>query len=215
MAYSGKRHSNPYDFESHSHALQDAFALDCKRSFLPGRWLEIGANDPLKGGNNTALLELYGWTGISLELDPQFKPAWQRSWRNDAVLQIADATTFDYASIDDKHFDYIQLDVEPPSVTFKCLQRIIESGITAECLTFEHDLYANPSNAEYKEKAYNLLTKHGYRRAIEGVLRIDMPQVNFEDWYVREDHPFPTQDFAGWARQAFNKHCKPGRPLLV
>jgi hypothetical protein len=204
----------PADFESKAHALQDAFALDvCGEG---GRWLEIGACAPLDMGSNTALLELYKWTGISLEIDPAFLPKWKESWRDDSVLRIADATKFDFASLENKRFNYIQLDVEPPSVTFECLKHILESGIAADCITFEHDLYANPlAHGVYKERAYDLLKEYGYRRAIEGVLRIDMPHVDFEDWYVRDDNPFPTQNFADWAKTAFCKYSKPGRPLLI
>ena len=49
-------------FQSTSHAMQDTFVLDTLGD--NGRWLEVGAGQPLTNGNNTVLLETHGWTGI-------------------------------------------------------------------------------------------------------------------------------------------------------
>lgn len=209
---------NLSQFKSHSHALQDTFALNvCGDN---GRWLEIGACHPEKFGNNTALLELKGWSGISLELDSKWKVAWERSWRDDNNFHIADATTFDYASLENKHFNYVQLDVEPPTITLACLEKILVDGITFDCLTFEHDLYSedcglNTDATDCKNKAFKLLTSYGYKKVIDGVRRIDMWHVNFEDWYVSPHIDMAEIDFKTWARQNFEKYVIQGRPLLI
>lgn len=195
------------EFVSTCHALQDTFALEvCGKN---GRWLEIGAHFPIQGGNNTALLELHGWNGISLEIDEKYREEWKKSWRNDNALIIADAAVFDYASFTNKHFDYIQIDTEPPEITYQCLEKILADGITFDCLTFEHDLYVNKiKNKIIKDQAYALLTKHNYKRVIDGVKRLDMPRVDFEDWYVANHIDFPIIDYYEWAKTAYNKYCK-------
>lgn len=114
---------NLNNFVSTSHALQDAFALEiCGES---GVWLEIGASYPEKKGNNTALLELKGWTGVSLEQDSLYLNLWEQSWRNEGALLITDATTFDYSTLQTTHFDYVQIDIDPTFASYVCLEKIL------------------------------------------------------------------------------------------
>jgi hypothetical protein len=79
--------------------------------------------------------------------------------------------------------DYLQLDIEPAVNTFNCLLTIPFDSYKFKVITYEHDLYANPANIEYKDKSFELLSKYGYRRIASNVCNQGNP---FEDWYV---HP--------------------------
>jgi hypothetical protein len=55
-------------------------------------------------------------------------------------------------------------------------------------ITFEHDLYSNPDNAEVKESANQILNNFGYFRFAENVMvkptRFSQKWEPFEDWYL-------------------------------
>lgn len=191
-------------FRSSSQALQDLFALEvCGKT---GRWLEIGANEP-EFESNTALLEANGWTGVSIEIEKQYRKNWKRSWRNTKELYTANALTFDYSSLNERYFDYISLDIEPPEFTYAALVKLTNSGIRAKCITFEHEKYC--FNDTYQTKAYSFLTTHGYIRVMADVQRIDMPEVVFEDWYVDPLlTDFLPKDFVQWARTTHSLYAQ-------
>ena len=187
-------------FRSSTHALQDIFAQEvCGNN---RRWLEIGAYYPEKN-SNTALLEKNGWSGVSIEIEAKYKPEWERSWRNTSEFHIADALKFDYNALNEKFFDYISLDIEPPEFTYKALELVIQAGIRAKCITFEHDKYS--TNDKYQNKAFDLMSSQGYLRAIKDVRRLDMHGIYFEDWYVDPTlTDFQATDFMPWAKKAYS-----------
>jgi hypothetical protein len=189
-------------FRSSTHALQDLFALEvCGKG---KRWLEIGAYQPEKN-SNTALLEKNGWSGVSIEIEEKYREMWNSSWRTKDEFHIADALTFDYEGLNEKFFDYISLDIEPPEFTFKALQRIVDAGIRTKCITFEHDKYS--TNDVYQIKAYELLTAQGYLRVIKDVRRLDMHGIYFEDWYVDPAlSNFQPTNFLDWASRAYAQY---------
>ena len=205
----------PFEYVSDTHAWQDYFALELLGKNK--RWLEIGANHPFKNGNNTALLELYGWSGISIEIDGKYKDAWKNSWRDDSVLEISDAITYDYSSLKDKHFNFIQLDCEPPSVTYTILEKVLNAGLTFDSMTFEHDLYSNPLvYMKIKNDAYDMISDYGYRRIYEDVPRSDMLRqvYSYEDWYVSQDIKYEINDWSTWAKSIKGKYAKGERRIV-
>ena len=122
---------------------QDIFAFQTAHNKT---YIEIGAWNPVKY-SNTYLLEKNNWHGFSLELDIIKKPLWQESNRTNRIYW-KDALTFDYVkAIEEnklsKHIGYLSVDIEPPQNTFNALKRVIEQGISADCITFEHDKYRN------------------------------------------------------------------------
>jgi hypothetical protein len=171
-----------FDFDNnYSEAFQDLFvlcALDGKRN---GTYIEIGAGKPYYG-NNTALLEQLGWSGVSLDIDPEIVKDFNRKRVNKCLLE--DALKFDYSLINSKVIDYLQVDCDPADISLKALARALKSGKTFKVITFEHDKYAVGDKVQ--NQALALLEKNGYMRIVDNIApRRNQP---FEDWYIHPEY---------------------------
>lgn len=144
-----------------------------------GTYLEIGASHPIYI-NNTFLLEEKGWSGISIDNDNQNEQQWWIKRKNPLI--IADAMTFDYTTLNQKYYDYLQLDIEPPLNTYKALLRVLESKIEFGIITYETDSYFDSTFVEPSRKA---LQDSGYTLVIPDV---QCSFGAFEDWYINEKY---------------------------
>jgi tetratricopeptide (TPR) repeat protein len=172
--------------KNYSQAYQDMFILAALNGKRNGTYLEIGSAGPFHG-NNTALLEmLFGWRGIGIENNPKFIEEYTK-WRKNPIL-LKDATNINYNKIlkelaPDGIVDYLQLDCEPPKVTFQILLSIPLHKWKFAVITFEHDHYADVSKSyQYKSRKY--LESMGYELVVSDISGDGIS--NFEDWWV---HP--------------------------
>ena len=157
----------------YSQAGQDKFVLDIIGA--NGTYLEIGAAYPIVY-NNTYLLELNGWTGLSIDFEPSYLEQWQQHRKNPIV--IADALTYNYPNVD--RYDYLQLDIDPTEKTFALLQRLLKEYKTRySIITFETDAYLDN---RFVEPSRKLLNDYGYKLEIADV--ICEGHGAFEDWYI-------------------------------
>lgn len=188
---------NPLASKSAAQASQDVFALEvCTNK----TYIEIGGNHPRRINNTFSLDVAHGWKGFSVELDTKWKEAWNTSPRNN-ICYFGNAITFDYVKALEEQgmgtsVGYLSCDIEPPKNTFSALQRVINQGITFECITFEHDWY-NFQDTNFNEQATAFLNKHGYKVAVTDVF-CKKPWLPYETWYVREDIDYTTIDFQQW-----------------
>lgn len=156
----------------YSQAGQDKFVLDIIGT--KGTYLEIGASHPVYI-NNTYLLELNGWTGLSIDIDDSNKVAWYEC-RNNPLI-IADAITYNYNDVE--RIDYLQLDIEPTENTFACLQYILKTKRTRfSIITFETDAYLD---SRFVKPSRDILQGLGYELAVADV---QCEFGAFEDWYI-------------------------------
>jgi hypothetical protein len=173
-------------YKSNSRENQDLFVLSVLNKKTEGTYVEIGSAWPIKS-NNTYLLESeFHWNGISFDNDLSFVNEFNYIRRNQCVL--ADATELDYSAIFEEcglniHIDYLQLDIDPPSNTFKVLKLIDFNKYSFSVITYEHDLSAGGVSERIESR--NILESHGYTRVISDVMHGD---VIFEDWYVNEKY---------------------------
>jgi hypothetical protein len=184
-----------------SDAGQDHFVLEHTGFRRCLSYLEIGAGSPIYGNNTYVLEKEYDWTGFSMEVNPEWVDVWTAERVN--PLKIVDALSFDYDSLEQRHFTYLSCDIEPPRNTFEALVRVIGSGISFDVITFEHDYYTD-IDPDIKSLSRNYLQNAGYELArkdveapYQGSLRwlrnegIDTSLAEalgcapFEDWYVR------------------------------
>jgi SAM-dependent methyltransferase len=174
-------------YRNYSEAYQDMFVLTVHDGKRNGTYLEIGAGFPLYG-NNTYLLESkYDWKGVSIDISPELVDRFNSNRRNQAIL--CDATTVDYNKlISDAKLptviDYLQLDCDPPSVTYSILEKIPFDKYKFGVITYEHDHY-NDSEKIYKEKSRQFLKQHGYVLVVTNVA--PSGDLDFEDWWVHPD----------------------------
>jgi hypothetical protein len=167
-----------------SQSYQDLFVLAATGGKRNGQYLEVGSAEPFYG-NNTALLETeFGWRGLSIEIDQKKVDDFTAQRENNVLC--ANATTVDYAAVlssfrFSKDIDYLQIDCDPPEISFDILKRIPFDKFRFAVITFEHDYYCNqsvrnPSRAYLKSQGYELLVSDVAYNKVH----------SYEDWWV---HP--------------------------
>tara|TARA_R110002051_G_scaffold5990_2_gene29710 strand:+ start:1377 stop:2114 length:738 start_codon:yes stop_codon:yes gene_type:complete len=193
---------------NYSEVFQDIFVLQCLNGEKEGTYLEIGAAGPISG-NNTYLLEKeFGWSGLSIDYgwddwddsvvitcDNQsfsksgFKKYWLRKWYDKRLqpLLLTNAVTCDWWDIIHGNLiaynniiDYLQVDIDPPENTYKCLERLPFDKIDFKVITYEHDAYAGSD--EWRIKSRKFLESKGYV-LIAGNISKEYGYP-FEDWWV-------------------------------
>jgi tetratricopeptide (TPR) repeat protein len=170
-----------------SEAYQDMFVLSMLNGKRNGTYLEIGAGNSFYG-NNTALLEQqFDWEGVALDVDENFVKAHNTERKNPCLMK--DATTVDYqkflSGLDfPNEIDYLQLDCDPPSVTYQILLSIPFDTYKFAVITYEHDYYCDESKS-FQEKSRKYLESYGYVRVVNNI----SPDENrpYEDWWVHPD----------------------------
>ena len=164
-----------------SQCLQDIFVLTMLDGKTNGTYLEIGSSDPYIG-NNTALLENLGWTGISIEIDNDLCTLFNNKRKNKCIN--IDALDYDYSSLTGV-IDYLQLDCDPPKVTYEILTKLNFDSCDYKVITYEHDYYADDTKL-YRDKSRKFLTEKGYFLIAGDVAPNDTD--NFEDWWVLPEY---------------------------
>ena len=172
-------------YKSNSRENQDLFVLSVLDKKQNGTYLEIGSAYPILD-NNTYLLENeFQWKGVSIDFNQSFVNEFEI--RSNPCI-CTDATTVDYDLLissfyDTNHIDYLQLDIDPPSNTFKVLEKINFDKVSFSVITYEHDFYAG--GIKEREESRKILESHGYTRVISDVMHNGLI---FEDWYINEKY---------------------------
>lgn len=166
---------------NYSQVYQDLFVLTMLDGKRNGRYLEIGAGDPWFG-NNTALLQELGWTGISIEKDQEKADKFDKE-RN-VTVRCCDATEINYQAVLEKgDYDYLQIDTDPARVSMEVLKKIPFETHRFAVITFEHDHYDDEQSG-VRERSREYLSSLGYELVAPDISPNDF--MNFEDWWV---HP--------------------------
>jgi hypothetical protein len=170
--------------QNFSNLNQDMFVLSVLNGKRQGTYLEIGGELPIRG-NNTYLLEsMWGWQGISIEIDAKYQDGWSRFRKNKIYFQ--DALTTDYSDLLSKHslgpiIDYLSCDIEPQELTLQALQTIDHTAYRFRVITFEHDHYNGGQGPRVRDDSRAYLTSLGYHLLVGDASH----QGNrVEDWWV-------------------------------
>ena len=169
--------------KNYSQAYQDMFVLTMLNGKREGRYVEIGCAGPGDGNNTTLLEQTFDWSGISIDIEQRWVDAFNAVRKNKAVQ--ADATKVDYNELlqDYEDWDYLQLDCDPPIITFQILLRIPFEKHRFAVITFEHDHYLS-EDSMIRKKSREYLNSLGY---VLCVADIGCNRYNsFEDWWI---HP--------------------------
>lgn len=169
--------------QNYSQCYQDMFVLTMLNGKKNGSFIEIGHGDPFFG-NNTYLLESQlGWTGVSVDYSQALSEKFRANRKSTEICQ--DATTIDYSALlNDKVYDYLQIDCDPPVISLNVLKRIPFDRVKFRVITFEHDFY-NGDNSLVREDSRKYLESFGYKRIVGNIAADDF--YAFEDWYVHPD----------------------------
>jgi hypothetical protein len=168
---------------NYSEAYQDMFVLSILNGKRNGTFLEIGAGSPFFG-SNTVLLEQFGWQGHGFDLNPL---AVDEKRKIPCVIKDALSVDYDDLLTDMEYgtdIDYLQVDLEPASTTYKALLKIPFEKYRFRVITFEHDYY-NDESKTYRDKSREYLQSKGYELLVTNIAP-DTLRV-FEDWWVHPD----------------------------
>jgi hypothetical protein len=165
---------------TYSRDKQDLFVLTIFGEHHIGNFIDIGCYLPVEG-NNTFLLENFGWHGVSIDI---------RDFRNEWKMRktpfiIKDALICDYKEIFNGYglpriIDYLSLDVDGSGDRFTALKKVFESTHEFKIITLEHDAYAGNELTERKKQREFLLEKN-YVLFASNVMCSSGP---FEDWWI-------------------------------
>lgn len=177
--------SNSKDIQrNYSEAFQDLFVLTMLNGKKKGTYLEIGAGHPVYG-NNTYLLEtVFGWSGTSIDYNSDLVDDFNKKRVNECIN--ADATKLDYSElIDTDYIDYLQIDCDPPEVTYQTLLKLDLKKTKFGVITFEHDNYAD-STKSIQNLAHDYLSRCGYTPIVKNISPDGIR--SYEDWWVHPDY---------------------------
>jgi tetratricopeptide (TPR) repeat protein len=169
-----------------SQVFQDIFTLMMLDGKTNGKYLEIGAHEPITHSNTYILEKDFNWKGISLEIDSNLVNKFNGVRSNHCILQ--DATVANYNKILNdtnwgEDWDYLQLDCEPPRNTFEALLSIPFEKYRFAVITYEHDYYCDETKS-YRDKSRAYLVSRGYKLVVDNISSDGIS--SFEDWWV---HP--------------------------
>lgn len=166
-----------------SQAYQDIFILMALNGKRNGTFVEIGAMDG-QAISNTFLIEQYfNWTGISIDIDDISESFKKYNRKSNLIIQ--NALNIDYKKLFEinnmpKNIDYLQLDIEPPENTLKCLKKIPFDDYHFSVITYETEAYY--SNPQIKKESRSILKSYGYELLAGNIC--NHGNDPFEDWYV-------------------------------
>lgn len=182
------------EFNSRGESGQDFWAFHQCGQKLDGTFFDIGSNEPIRW-NNTYALEEQGWTGILMDINPEYGPMFDASGR-ESVFICTDATTYDWTRLGIGPLlpiDYLSLDIdenEERNLVTTILTNMFRDGLSFRCATIEHDGYRYGDNPRLKIR--ELMQDHGYtlaRADVEiGQYRGGYGAGNgkpFEDWWIK------------------------------
>jgi len=153
-----------------------------------GTFLDLGSFRPTYH-NNTRILELEGWSGLSIDYQDFGEEFKQK--RNTPFLH-ADVTTIDWSkTFEDYPFlkgtiDYISFDVD--GATRPAFDRFPFDKVKFACMTIEHDQYR--VGTELRDHLRKKLTELGYVLICADVVMPDSTYEKFgafEDWWVNPE----------------------------
>jgi len=192
--YDSNKHKLKKTFNNHktiqtnySEAFQDIFVLTVLNGKSNGYYLEIGAGDPLYG-NNTYLLEsVFNWKGISIDIDENTVNNYSQIRSNKCFCKDAICTNYhQFLNALDcpKAIDYLQLDCDPPEITYRALLSLPLDSYKFAIITYEHDYYCDDTKS-FQNKASEYLESYGYIKVISNIAPDN--HRNYEDWWIHPD----------------------------
>jgi len=173
--------------KNYAESYQDMFVLSMLNGKKNGTYLEIGAGNAFYG-NNTALLETkFGWNGVALDIDENFVAAHNNERKHNCLLKDALKVNYErlLMGLDmPEDIDYLQLDCDPPEVTYKILLNMPFETHRFAVITYEHDYYCDDTKS-FRTKSRKYLESFGYKLVVDNISpNEDKP---YEDWWVHPD----------------------------
>ena len=193
--------------DDYSQSGQDQFAYNI--SGEKGIYLEIGAHHPVINSNTYRLEVECGWKGLSVEFDQAFKKFWDDSKIRQNPIIWKDAFTVDYKSYFKEYafpdrINYLSCDIEPPINTLNILKKIIETGLSFDFISFEHDQYN--SGDTFEKLSCDFLLNRGYKIGVKDVYSRNKKYKVYETWFINNDISFDEIIYENWKKIYYKKN---------
>ena len=187
-----------------SQSGQDQFAYNI--SGLNGIYLEIGAHHPIINSNTYNLEIECNWKGVSIENDLSFKSLWDKNTKRKNEVIWDDAFNINYELLIRKkkfpnRLSYLSCDIEPAENTFKILKQIVNSNLSFDYISFEHDKY--DIGDKYEKLSFDFLNEHNYKIAIKNVYSRNKKNKVFETWFVNKNMNFKEMEYDVWKKKFY------------
>lgn len=187
-----------------SQSGQDQFAYNI--SGLNGIYLEIGAHHPIINSNTYNLEIECNWKGVSIENDLSFKSFWDKHTKRKNEIIWDDAFNINYELLIKKkkfpnRLNYLSCDIEPAENTFKILKQIVNSNLSFDYISFEHDKY--DIGDKYEKLSFDFLNEHNYKIAIKNVYSRNKKNKVFETWFVNKNMNFKEMEYDVWKKKFY------------
>jgi hypothetical protein len=170
--------------QNYSQTFQDIFVLTMLNGKRGGTFLEIGGFDPFDISNTYLLESVFGWHGISVELD---------GWRAGRIRQNRTCTvinenalTIDYTKAlanYPQQIDYLQIDIEPAMHSLECLKLLPLTTYRFSVITFEHEFFRGEEEKQVRVSSRQIFNAYGYT-LIAGNISNQSHEDIYEDWWV-------------------------------
>lgn len=170
--------------KNYSKHFQDMFVLSVLNGKRNGTYLEIGSGDPFIH-NNTALLESFGWKGLSVEWSAHLAYDFSKRRKNPVVNLDATTINFDellIAHCFEQTIDFLQIDCDEASLSI--LKNIPFDLYKFRIITFEHDGYR--LGDDIKLESRKILMANGYKLLVSNVCF--RPGSEYEDWWIHPNY---------------------------
>lgn len=167
----------------------ESFVIDVLNEKRNGYYVELGAFHSKRGSNTWFLETGFDWSGVSLEVIPEYAAEFNQNRKNPCVLH--DATTFDFRKYFEennfpKQIDYLQVDMDagyddlgneigPDSLCLKGLVNLPLSTYRFTIIQFEHDSLNNYKNESDRDAQRAILSSYGYKL---------VQRHPHEDWWI-------------------------------
>jgi tetratricopeptide (TPR) repeat protein len=162
---------------SYAQCRQDLIAYELLGN--NGTYLEIGSGDPIRD-SGTYLLEQRGWEGISVDINEDAVSKFNTTRKNKAVcISAVDA---DYRTLLEGYpsiIDFLQVDCEPPQVTYNALLKVPFDTYRFRFITYEHDAYRG---IQHRDSSRKYLKSLGYEILVSDVKYNEHDA--YEDWWI-------------------------------
>ena len=96
---------------------------------------------------------------------------------------------------------YLSCDIEPAENTFKILKQIVNSNLSFDYISFEHDKY--DIGDKYEKLSFDFLNEHNYKIAIKNVYSRNKKNKVFETWFVNENMNFKEMEYDVWKKKFY------------
>lgn len=192
---------------SYSQSGQDQFAYNISGS--NGLYLEIGAHDPVINSNTFNLEVKCRWSGLSIEYDISFKKSWDNCKERVNNVIWDDAFKLDYSLLVKQKklpnkLNYLSCDIEPAENTYRILKKVIDSNLSFDFISFEHDKYN--IGDKYEKLAIEYLNNNNYKIAVNDVYSRNKKYKVYETWFVHNDINFKEINYLEWKKKFYKNN---------